>query len=86
MADIGGYFIVGASAMGATLATTPIVRSIARRRNWVAMPSERKVHKVPTPDVGGLAMFVGVVVALFIAWRMDRFSLLFHSNSDTKKR
>jgi UDP-GlcNAc:undecaprenyl-phosphate GlcNAc-1-phosphate transferase len=82
MADIGGYFIVGASAMGATLATTPIVRSIARRRNWVAMPSERKVHKVPTPDVGGLAMFVGVVVALFIAWRMDRFSLLFHSNSE----
>jgi UDP-GlcNAc:undecaprenyl-phosphate GlcNAc-1-phosphate transferase len=82
MADIGGYFIVGASAMGATLATTPIVRSIARKRNWVAMPSERKVHKVPTPDVGGLAMFVGVVVALFIAWRMDRFSLLFHSNSE----
>jgi UDP-GlcNAc:undecaprenyl-phosphate GlcNAc-1-phosphate transferase len=82
MADIGGYFIVGVSAMGATLATTPIVRSIARRRNWVAMPSERKVHKVPTPDVGGLAMFVGVVVALFIAWRMDRFSLLFHSNSE----
>lgn len=82
MADVGGYFIVGASAMVATLATTPIVRSIARKRNWVAMPSERKVHKVPTPDVGGLAMFVGVVVALFIAWRMNRFSSLFHGNSE----
>jgi UDP-GlcNAc:undecaprenyl-phosphate GlcNAc-1-phosphate transferase len=82
MADIGGYFIVGGSAMAATLATTPIVRSIARKRNWVAMPSERKVHKVPTPDVGGLAMFVGVLVALFVAWQMDRFSLLFNGNSE----
>jgi UDP-GlcNAc:undecaprenyl-phosphate GlcNAc-1-phosphate transferase len=82
MADIGGYFIVGGSAMATTLATTPIVRSIARKRNWVAMPSERKVHKVPTPDVGGLAMFVGVLVALFVAWQMDRFSLLFNGNSE----
>jgi len=82
MADIGGYFIVGACAMGATLVTTPIVRGIARTRNWVAMPSERKVHKVPTPDVGGLAMFAGVIVALFVAWRMDRFSPLFSGNSE----
>lgn len=82
MADIGGYFIVGGSAMAATLITTPLVRSIARKRNWVAMPSERKVHKVPTPDVGGLAMFVGVLVALFVAWQMDRFSLLFNGNSE----
>jgi UDP-GlcNAc:undecaprenyl-phosphate GlcNAc-1-phosphate transferase len=82
MADFGGYFIVGGSAMAATLITTPIVRSVARKRNWVAMPSERKVHKVPTPDVGGLAMFVGVLVALFVAWQMDRFSLLFNGNSE----
>jgi UDP-GlcNAc:undecaprenyl-phosphate GlcNAc-1-phosphate transferase len=82
MADIGGYFIVGGSAMAATLITTPLVRNIARKRNWVAMPSERKVHKVPTPDVGGLAMFVGVLVALFVAWQMDRFSFLFNGNSE----
>jgi UDP-GlcNAc:undecaprenyl-phosphate GlcNAc-1-phosphate transferase len=38
---------------------------------------------VPTPDVGGIAMFAGVVVALALAWRMDRFSGLFDANSES---
>ena len=82
MADLSGYLIVGAISMAVTLVMTPLVRALARAKNWVAMPSERKVHKVPTPDVGGLAMFVGVIVGLFVAWRMDRFSYLFSGNSE----
>lgn len=82
MADLSGYLIVGAISMAVTLVMTPLVRALARAKNWVAMPSERKVHKVPTPDVGGLAMFVGVIVGLFVAWRMDRFSYLFAGNSE----
>lgn len=82
MADLSGYLIVGAISMVVTLVMTPLVRALARAKNWVAMPSERKVHTVPTPDVGGLAMFVGVVVGLFVAWRMDRFSFLFSGNSE----
>jgi UDP-GlcNAc:undecaprenyl-phosphate GlcNAc-1-phosphate transferase len=46
------------------------------------MPSDRKVHTVPTPDIGGVAMFVGVFCALLLAWRMDRFSPLFDGNSE----
>ena len=82
MGDTGGYFIVGLCAMVVTLITTPLVRAFARRHNWVAMPSERKVHKVPTPDVGGIALFAGVVAALVLAWNMDRFSPLFNGNSE----
>ena len=82
MAGLSGYLIVGGTSMAATLATTPVVRAVARAKNWVAMPSERKVHTVPTPDVGGLAMFVGFVVGLFMAWRMDRFAYLFNGNSE----
>lgn len=82
MGDTTGYLIVGFCAMAVTFITTPIVRAVARVRGWVAMPSERKVHTVPTPDVGGLAMFAGVLAALFMAWNMDRFSPLFDGNSE----
>jgi UDP-GlcNAc:undecaprenyl-phosphate GlcNAc-1-phosphate transferase len=60
------------------------VRSFAKKRNWVAVPDERKVHTVATPDVGGIAMFAGVVVALGLAWQMDRFSPLFRGNSEPR--
>lgn len=82
MGDTGGYLIVGFFAMFVTLVTTPLVRRFARNHNWVAMPSERKVHKVPTPDVGGIALFAGVLAALLLAWNMDRFSPLFNGNSE----
>ncbi len=82
MGDTTGYLIVGFFAMMVTLVTTPVVRAVARLKNWVAMPDERKVHTVPTPDVGGIAMFAGVLCALLLAWNMDRFSPLFDGNSE----
>jgi UDP-GlcNAc:undecaprenyl-phosphate GlcNAc-1-phosphate transferase len=42
------------------------------------------MHTVATPDVGGIAMFAGVVVALGLAWQMDRFSPLFRGNSEPR--
>ncbi|MGA0117361.1 MAG: glycosyltransferase family 4 protein [Ilumatobacteraceae bacterium] len=83
MGDTTGYLIIGACAMLVTVVTTPLVRAFARAKNWVALPGERKVHTVPTPDVGGIAMFAGVVVAIALAWRMDRFSGLFDANSES---
>jgi UDP-GlcNAc:undecaprenyl-phosphate GlcNAc-1-phosphate transferase len=82
MGDTTGYLIVGVCAMLVTLITTPIVRSFARDRNWMALPDERKVHTVATPNVGGIAMLAGVVVSLGLAWQMDRFSPLFSGNSE----
>ena len=83
MGDTTGYLIIGACAMLVTFITTPLVRTFARAKNWVALPGERKVHTVPTPDVGGIAMFAGVVVAFALAWRMDRFGGLFEANSES---
>ncbi|MFM8626300.1 MAG: glycosyltransferase family 4 protein [Actinomycetota bacterium] len=82
MGDVTGYLIVGAVAIGATAVTTPLVRALARHRGWVAMPDARKVHTVPTPDVGGLAMFLGFLAAFLVASQMDRFSPLFDGNSE----
>lgn len=83
MGDTTSYLIIGTCAMLVTFLTTPLVRAFARAKNWVALPGDRKVHTVPTPDVGGIAMFAGVVVALALAWRMDSFEGLFQGNSES---
>ncbi len=80
MPDTGAYLLVGAIAAVVTFATTPVVGAIARRVGWVVEPeAERHVHKVATPDVGGIAMFVGFAVAFLVARQMDTFSALFRS-------
>ena len=40
---------------------TPFVRSIAIKRNVLDRPSERKIHLVPTPLLGGLAVYLGIL-------------------------
>ena len=76
-----GYLIVGAVAFLVTLCSTPVVVVIARRFGFVVEPDERRVHTRPTPDVGGVAMFLGFVAAMFIASRMGRFGELFSSSN-----
>jgi UDP-GlcNAc:undecaprenyl-phosphate GlcNAc-1-phosphate transferase len=43
------------------------LRPLARRVRLVDVPNERKQHSVPTPLVGGLAIFLGVGVAAVLA-------------------
>ena len=82
MIDLGGYLIVGGCAAVTTAVSTPIVAVIARRRNWMAQPDERRSHPVATPDVGGIAFFIGLISAIALAGRMDRFTPLFDNNSE----
>ena len=82
MPDTAGYLFIGLIAALVTFVSTPFVVKLATRMNWVVAPDERRVHKVPTPDVGGIAMFMGFVVALAIAWKMGRFSPVFNNNSE----
>jgi UDP-GlcNAc:undecaprenyl-phosphate GlcNAc-1-phosphate transferase len=82
MVDLGAYVIVGIVATAVTALTTPVVRAVARQRHWLAMPNERTVHSVPTPNIGGVAMYIGVIVSLVVAWQMDQFSFVFNDNSE----
>ena len=82
MPDTAGYLFIGVIAALVTFVSTPFVVKLATRMNWVVAPDERRVHKVPTPDVGGIAMFLGFIVALVIAWKMGRFSPVFDNNSE----
>jgi UDP-GlcNAc:undecaprenyl-phosphate GlcNAc-1-phosphate transferase len=55
---------VGISA-GVTFAATPLVRACALRFGWVDAPSSKiKTHKVTTPSLGGIAIYLGFVSAL----------------------
>jgi UDP-GlcNAc:undecaprenyl-phosphate/decaprenyl-phosphate GlcNAc-1-phosphate transferase len=82
MADFSGYAIVGGVAAGTTLVATPIVGWFATKVGWVVEPDERRVHERTTPDVGGIALYLGFLAAMFTAWRMDRFTALFEGNSE----
>jgi UDP-GlcNAc:undecaprenyl-phosphate GlcNAc-1-phosphate transferase len=80
--DLAGYAFVGFVAALFTTVATPIVRWVALRFGWVVPPDDRRVHAQPTPAIGGVAMFIGLVAAMAAAWKMDRFTILFDGNSE----
>jgi UDP-GlcNAc:undecaprenyl-phosphate/decaprenyl-phosphate GlcNAc-1-phosphate transferase len=80
----GGYAIVLAVALATTLLATPVVRILAVRVGAVVQPSDdpRRVHKRPTPTLGGAAMFIGFLVALAVASMLPEFRDVFEQNSE----
>jgi len=70
------YLIVFLVAAGTTFALTPVVRRLAVRFGAIDHPSDRKLHVVPTPTMGGLAMWVGFLVAMAVAWLLPFFAPL----------
>ena len=54
----------GAAALLAVLALTPLVWQVARRRGWLARPSEDRWHDEPVALMGGIAIVGAVVVAI----------------------
>ena len=82
MPEFGSFLLIGAVAALVTFATTPLVGMLARRQGWVYLPNDRTVHQSPLPDVGGLAMYIGLLAAMLVAWSLDAFDLLFSRNSE----
>ena len=59
--------LVGLTAAIITYVCTGWVRVLATRLGAVAIPRERDVHVQPTPRMGGLAMYIGVLAAVLLA-------------------
>jgi UDP-GlcNAc:undecaprenyl-phosphate GlcNAc-1-phosphate transferase len=69
-------FIFPALSFLLCLAATPVVRFVALKKSWVAQPSEERWHKKPTAQLGGIAIYLGISIALlFVA---DFASILPH--------
>ena len=64
------YLLVACVAAAVTFLLTPIARQIAIRWKAVARPRDRDVHAVATPRMGGLALFAGFALGLFVAARL----------------
>lgn len=59
------FLAVAASAVLALL-LTPAVRSLARRYGMVAKPKTDRWHKAPTAMMGGVAIWLAVVISYFV--------------------
>ena len=75
--SLAAYIVIGLVAAGVTFVVTPVVAAVSVARGWVAPPNERSVHTVPIPHAGGLAMLIGLVVALGVAAMTDSFREVF---------
>ena len=82
MPSTAAYLLIGAVAAAATFVSTPLVSMLARRMGWIVQPDDRRVHKVATPDVGGIAMFIGLAAAFIVARVWHVFGPLFAANSE----
>jgi UDP-GlcNAc:undecaprenyl-phosphate/decaprenyl-phosphate GlcNAc-1-phosphate transferase len=56
-----------------TIALTPAFSALALRLQLVDLPNERKVHQIPIPRVGGVAMALGAFVPILVWQYADRF-------------
>ena len=57
------YAVIIAIAAGASAAIMPLIKIIAYRFDIVAHPGGRRIHEVPTPEIGGAGILFGIVVA-----------------------
>ena len=58
-----GYIIIFFVSFIAALTLTPLVRYLAIRRRILDQPDDRKIHSFPVPLLGGIPVFIGVILA-----------------------
>ena len=59
-------FVPPAVAFAVALALTPLVRALARRLGFVAKPKTDRWHKKPTAMLGGLSIWLAVIITYLL--------------------
>jgi UDP-GlcNAc:undecaprenyl-phosphate/decaprenyl-phosphate GlcNAc-1-phosphate transferase len=78
------YLLAGFISAVVSFCISWVVWKLGLRYKWYPKVRERDVHRTPTPRLGGIAMFLGVIVSLLCAWFLfphiagvDYFRLVF---------
>jgi UDP-GlcNAc:undecaprenyl-phosphate/decaprenyl-phosphate GlcNAc-1-phosphate transferase len=77
------YLLTILAAAVITYLLTPAVRRFAIWFGAMTAVRARDVHAIPTPRLGGLAMFFGMVGALVVAARLPRMREIFSSGNSS---
>ena len=59
------YMLVFAGALVLAIGVTPVARWLAPRMGVIDRPEARKIHHRPVPRMGGVAIYLAVIVAAF---------------------
>jgi UDP-GlcNAc:undecaprenyl-phosphate GlcNAc-1-phosphate transferase len=60
------FFFIAIAAGLIAFAATPVTLVVAKRIGLVAIPNARKTHSVPTPLMGGVAIWAAFIVSLLV--------------------
>lgn len=72
------YILAGLIAAAVTFAGSYLIWRLGARYRLYATIRDRDVHTTPTPRLGGVAMFLGIVVAMAFASQVSWFHLVFN--------
>ncbi|MDQ2737892.1 MAG: undecaprenyl/decaprenyl-phosphate alpha-N-acetylglucosaminyl 1-phosphate transferase, partial [Actinomycetota bacterium] len=75
------YALIFATAALVTYLTTGGVRLLASKIGAVTPIRDRDVHQLPTPRMGGVALYLGVAAAIALAAQMPSLKPAFESSS-----
>jgi UDP-GlcNAc:undecaprenyl-phosphate GlcNAc-1-phosphate transferase len=70
---VSAYLVVALVACVTTFSLTPLVRLLSLRTGVIDRPGDRKVHPRPTPTLGGLAMYGGLLAGMGASFALPFF-------------
>jgi UDP-GlcNAc:undecaprenyl-phosphate/decaprenyl-phosphate GlcNAc-1-phosphate transferase len=77
------HLLVAGTAALVTAASAPLVARLARRLGCLRAPTDApEVVRAPVPSLGGLAMLLGFLAAMSVAWFVPDFRALFATTSE----
>jgi len=78
------FILALGTAFVTALLATPQVRKLAMKVGVLDAVDDRRMHAEPKPRIGGIAVYLGLVFALFVSIGFALHTTLFHSAVDTQ--